>query len=527
MTTTLPTRPPDYLSEGPIDSADLAALLGSWTSKKGVVAIWKPESDVPPPITKMRKGVCVGGVSSFTLDGNPWTNRLASLEVRGDPAIPRTPEGWPVPTGSQVAYLLTDTGERPTPPGEYVLSYVGSGDVRMSDRGINGPKLDPKPPDFTPEAGVPSGQRYVVKEGHVGGVQVEVRNSDPADPVKDVMFAPESDGHWTIEEAWTSPLAGRASTVRFLGWTRLESDMKYDAAGNYVPREVKLTPKDVPLLSNAVLFGDAPPNLTTELASVVIATPWLCVIDGAESGYYQKYAERLRFSVVDTVILEYSNETWNSVFDQCHRIMRRAKAAGISASRQYAREALACFRIFKLVLGDRFRGVLACHLANSNVAAEILDEASKAADFKELVHAIAPSGYWYPTIVPPAKPTVAELVADCATQIDTTYRRQLTDHKALADRYGVELYCYEWGFHPPGKHSGDPIYSAYLNSSDIATNYAQALAVCEQVGVSLCNHMGMCGKPDSTWWLTNKLGDTSHPRWTAFFGAARAGDGEA
>lgn len=510
MPDTLPTRPPDYFSAGPIDSADLAAVIGAWTSKKGVVAIWHPEPEPP----KMRRGVVLGGLGQGLLDGHPFADPMRVATIFDAPAVAYDELDWPLPPLSTpespvyIAYVSYEGNPGPEmPPGEYHVEIVnGKGcEVLMSDRG----PLGPKPPGGDHSKPIPPSFLCTVQPGHYSGIQFLVRRvKADATPPRIYM---ERVGYGPLSDRFLDALRP-ASVVRLLGWQNL-----LDRAGKGPLTPAAFSQWDYRWSTFA--DGRCDPYWNVLAAQRVGATPWVCLPDGQSADYYRKAAKSIAEAATGPVIVEYSNEaTFNSVFDQFHRINARRKPGENGPSRQYARESLAMLRIMREELGDKLHGVLCVHLVNPGIAAEVLDEASKATDFHTLVKAVAPSGYFYTNWAPPLRPTVEDIARDCAAHIDVPYRNLLTSHKTLADKYGLKLYCYEWGFHPPGGHAGHPMYSEYLNSPEIATNYAQAIAVCESVGVDLIMHMGLAGRPDTTWWLTNALGDKSAHRWRAFFG---------
>lgn len=519
--------PSDRNKDGHVNYIDLAQLVGSWDDELAhggalaaaalaqLIGDWGPCPAAPAGA--MRLGVAIGGITSYGRDASPWRDRLRGAEIH-PASLFVDPNVWPLPTPTQPVFVLTDTGERPTPPGRYVVRYEGHGEVYLSDRGATGP--------HPWEPAIRSGDVVTVAAGHTGGVQAIVRSSLPGDPVRRVSFTPEGTAPGAVDPQWVAPLQGWCGAIRFLGWTRL--DAEFTASDPSL--DIRLTLADLPDHRRATMNHDADPGLAVQLAREAGADAWVCVMDGADDAYYRAYARAMAAQAGpgQRIIVEYSNEaSWNHSLAQFHRINRRGLNAGLMGARaQYAREALACFRIMRSELGSRFRGVLGVQLANQSVALQVLEEAALAPDFPWLVHAIAPSWYWYPTLEPRAgqqTTTVGALVADCEREIRTTMRERLAAHSRIANEYDLEFWTYEGGPHPPGALSGHPFYQAYMSSAAIGQNYTQAIEVCREEGVQLLVHMGYCANPaTSTWFLGPNPWDVQHaPRYIAFRAAHR------
>jgi len=207
----------------------------------------------------------------------------------------------------------------------------------------------------------------------------------------------------------------------------------------------------------------------------------------------QKTCEPLKANL--KLYVEYSNETWNGVFQQSHYCCDDGTALGLDKNRWtagfrfHAWAALRLFRAADLAFGadsKRVIRVLATHTANSWIAGQHLDVVKnpKYNPWQVKADAIATAPYFGHDVQGDA--------ADAVARMRAAIRRSAEDsakHKKLADAAGLALIAYEGGQHCTR-------LTAVLNRNpamhDLYTEYLREMARYFSVFSHYC-HVGQAG----------------------------------
>jgi hypothetical protein len=376
-------------------------------------------------------------------DGAPWGKGPAlDLDERG--WVRRLEPGCYAETP-----LLTISGPH-KPPGEYVCLYSGKGRVEFwnIEREV---KREPG--------------RIVVELKADGGPFLRIRDTDPADPVRDIHFLlPGAEATWR-EQPFRSGFLERwrgFNTYRFMDWMTTNGTPQKTWADRPKVDDATWTRRGIPL------------EVILDLCNAQKVNPWLCLPHQADDDYVRNFAalvkERLDPSL--KVWIEYSNEVWNSMFEQQHYAQRRGQELGLGpkerpwegAAMFYSRRALEIFAIFEQVFGGRERlmRVLAWQAANPWWSENIVLPAGDAGHHADAL-AIAPYITFLPS--PQSKPSAAEIGQWSVDQVlDTVENEKLPecekwmrDQKAIADKWGLKLVCYESGQHLVGVGGGENV----------------------------------------------------------------------
>ncbi len=222
---------------------------------------------------------------------------------------------------------------------------------------------------------------------------------------------------------------------------------------------------DRPILADATwTVKGIPLEVMADLANRLDADAWFCMPHLADDDYVRRFAQQAKelLEPERKIYLEWSNETWNSIFAQSRYAGEKGRELGFSeksweaAWRYTAYRSVQVFRIWEEVFGGtgRLVRVLPTQAANSHVSEQILafQDAYKQAD----ALAVAP---YVSFNVPqegndqrPGAEQVAawtvEQVLDHMEKVALPQSAQwLRKQKEVADKYGLRLVAYEGGQH--------------------------------------------------------------------------------
>ncbi|MDR7274840.1 IPT/TIG domain-containing protein [Catenuloplanes atrovinosus] len=387
--------------------------------------VWISQSGTP--------GAPWGSGPPVAVDDKGWVTRLAPGQ-HVDTAIFTNAPAWP--------------------KGTYVVTWKGSGDVRIWGGGTESNR---------------TANRFEYVPGTTNGQFLRITRTDPADHVRDIHIWMPGFEHTGAAQVfhpdYLASLRGMR-TLRFMDWMRTNaSDVTEYHEYPAVDQATQTT------------TGVAP-ELMIDLANRLDADPWFTMPAKASDDLVRRFAQtvKARLDPDRTVYLEYSNELWNNspAFSQTWYAQERGLALGLSATawqaglRYQAYRSVRIFDIWREVLGDRVVRVLGLQAANPDIADEVLDwpvDGVPAAARADAI-AIAPyfdcSDTWLPgdrRSYFPGSPAVAarvkaggvgKLLDACQKSIDTAVRTWIGRYAAIADSYGLSLTAYEAGQHLAG-----------------------------------------------------------------------------
>ena len=324
------------------------------------------------------------------------------------------------------------------PAGDYVCLYDGDGDLSFG---------------FAARVVSRAAGRIIVRvDPSDGGIYLKITRTNPANPVHDIrLIMPgfektyrEQPFHPDFLERWRG-----FSVIRFMDWTRTNDSTTVDWADRCkVDDQTQAGP------------SGCAPEYIADLANTLDADPWICIPHRATDRYVSSLATMLRQRLEPnrTIYLEYSNETWNGLFDQEEHCRSNGLAAGLSANadtagrRYYARRATEVFAVFARSF-DAARTLRVLAVQNDNPAAsrEVLDSEGAWGTADAL--AIAP--YFGTSLGNPARRSkVRELsveqVLSAAREDVTRAMQNAAAHARLAHSRDLRLLAYEAGPHLAG-----------------------------------------------------------------------------
>ncbi|MBC7808484.1 MAG: hypothetical protein H7145_20310 [Akkermansiaceae bacterium] len=329
------------------------------------------------------------------------------------------------------------------PSGEYTVLHDGVGKIT-----------------FNGAASVVSetpGRMVVKVDSSKGGFFLAVRETDPANYIKNIrVIMPGFEKTYKTDPFHPAFLARwrGVSCLRYMDWMHTNGSEQEKWA-------------DRPTLASATFSEKGVAAETMCLLSNRLgADAWVCIPHKADDEYVREFARLMKAKLAPDrrVYVEYSNEVWNGQFEQSRYAGEKGMAAKIGekpweAGWHYtARRSVEIFKIWEKEWGglDRIVRVLPTQAGNAYVAEQIVkfEDAYKSAD----VLAIAPYFGCAPSPDPKAAPNAAAVekwsVNEAMDYMESTALPEAlkftTDNKAVADKYGLKLVCYEGGQHMVG-----------------------------------------------------------------------------
>lgn len=378
--------------------------------------------------------------SNLAVGASRWRMQTRGAAFTWDePLPPMRADGYPtvVPRGSFLESFLV-WNRREQLPGELLVMYDGKG--RLDYQG--GARLEARTP----------GCDRVRNLRNDAAIIAQLVDTDAKDPLRNLrVYEHEPDG--TFRKAFLDRLGGM-TTLRFMDWMSTNNSPKrhWD---------------DRPRLD---VFGQAetgaPLEYMVELCNLLQLRPWFNMPHLADDAYVRRFAEEVRDTLAPSlpVYVEYSNEVWNSLFDQASYAREQGLKLGLSSNDYeaqllyYARRTTEILSIWEEVFGkdrDRVIGVYAAHSANIWTSTTILS--SEGVGDHADVLAIAPyfgAGLGSPEQAEAVSGWSTDMVFEALSGEVAGENRSLIRAQAdVARQHGLKLVAYEGGQHLVG-HGG-------------------------------------------------------------------------
>jgi hypothetical protein len=458
----------------------------------------------PPNAGNRFLGINLAGIADWTTEwpfvdafriSRAWiSNRDGAAWGQGG-ALSLTPEGWvaSLAPGQRAITPIYISGYHPT--GDWVLLYDGDGDITF--------------PMFTNTIISQSPGRIVLNVPRADEpIWVEIRRTNPANPVRNMrLIMPGFEATYAAQPFHPLFLErlSRFGALRF---------MDFMSTNNSTIRRWN----DRPQVSDATYaVKGVPAELMVQLANTLRADPWFTMPHLADDDYVRRFAMLVRDQLDPSlkIYIEYSNETWNCQFTQCAYMGQQSAALGWGSNaywdgaRYHARRATEIFAIWEQVFGghERFVRVLASQAVNAALSERIVswEDAWRTAD----ALAIAP---YFSTDLR-SDITVDQIISGCRSVIQNDIRRWISEQKAVADRYGLDLLMYEGGQHLLAPEPwNDTAQMRAMTETAIAANrdprmadlYLEYMRQWDALGGGMLMHFSSVGLP-SRWGMWGAL----------------------
>jgi hypothetical protein len=363
------------------------------------------------------------------LDEHGWVKRLA----------PNCFAETPILTGGHA------------PAGEYSCLYDGEGEV---DFGANSKVVSRA-----------NGKIVVNIDGHQEGTFLAIRATRPENPVRNIRVFLPGGQKSNRTERYSAAFLNRwrgFSTLRFMDWMDTNGSKQREWADRPKVEDATWSVKGVPV------------EVMVDLCNELKANAWFCMPHLASDDYVRQFAAMVKRNLDPSlkVYLEYSNEVWNGMFEQHRYAEEQAKKLGLGpkerpwegAAMFYGRRSVEMFRIWEEVFGnhERLVRVIAWQAAGGSYWTDNMLLAQQDTAWHSDALAIAPYISFMPS--PDSKSLKAEEVAKWSLDqlLDRVETNALPEcigwmrtQKAVADKYGLKLVCYEAGQHLVGVGGGE------------------------------------------------------------------------
>ncbi len=386
--------------------------------------------------------------------------------------VPRDRNGWPT-----VIPFDPGNGEPPQivhtifpvrGPGNYRLIVQGKGSIEfIASEGL----LDPTNPfNNSVSIELTGGRRTLNLKIHdspfgngVGTIALEYHRSDASDPIRDMrLVTPGHVGtHWSkpFLPSYTDNLA-MFSNLRFMDWGNTNGN----SIKHWRNRTRRAT--NTQAGSNGVAL-----EFMIQLANQQNQDMWMCIPANADDRFVRltAYVIKRRLRRNRKVFVEYSNETWNSIFPQTAFVQEQGLQLGLSndpweAGQMFvAKRSAEIWKIFEKEFGttaaDRLVKVMASHSENVSLSTARLDHLENPVINPDGIRAdaISIAPYFGGSV---AQELVTEGIVDSVTPAEIVDRalddmrnsatESVAVHQMIAQEYDLWLVLYEGGQHLVG-----------------------------------------------------------------------------
>lgn len=379
------------------------------------------------------------------------------------------------------------------PSGDWTVLWEGRGRIELSKGQVrsNAP-----------------GRMTVRIESRGGGFFLRLRETDPADPVRHLRvlmpgFTPEA----VAANPWHPQFLARwrgVACLRFMDFQETNNSRQRRWTDRPRPDDATFTRAGIPV------------ELLCDLANRLEADAWFCVPHAADDEYVREFARlvQARLDPKRRAWVEYSNEVWNSQFQQHKFAAEEGVRLGLAeksweaAWRYTARRSEEIFRLWDHEMAggrDRLVRVLPSQAANSYVSRQVAgwQEAGRRAD------ALAIAPYLSMNIPREGRRLTAAEVATWSVDRFLDYVetnalpeciRWMEESRKVADQYGLQLVAYEAGQHFVGVAGGenDAALTRLLHAANahprLGELYRRYYAAWEANGGGLLCHFSSVGQ---------------------------------
>lgn len=512
------------LSATPDEGCRFVGWSGSITGKgnprhivmdadQNITALFEP---LPDP--QMEVGINMGGISDWTTAmifkdvfkrTRSWMTRdnttSSDWQTGQEAFIPMDDDGWPLevpfdPGNGEPEQIVHTILVKANEAGPYTLFYEGTGFFSIW---ING-----QPSIYPVTDG--SARTQSLTLAAYDRLAITIMESGPApDHLRNFKLVHDSYLSSYESEPFHPLLMDRSagfSVYRFMGWeatnnSELEHWDDRTTASHY---------------TQSCDTGIAA-ELIIQFCNQQNSDAWICIPHKADDDFVRETARLFRDQLNPglRVYVEYSNETWNSIFSQLDYIYDQGGLLNLNdnewtaANKFAAKRSAQIWKIFADEFAeqaeDRVVNVLGTLIINSSVTQMRLDALNDPAINTDQVFAdvlaVAPYfGHNYSTdeLPPnvPEYPTAEEVAGSISQTKIEALREDIAEQKALADLQGLKLVCYEGGQHftSPNDDTLQSILEDANRHPLMYRRYIEYMDMLQEEGVELYGNFNLCGK---------------------------------
>jgi hypothetical protein len=433
------------------------SLTGASAPSAQVTAV--PHGPAPPPSPAL--GTNLAGVADYSREwmfvdafksARPWIPQQQGAAWGQGPPLHLNSHGWisSLQPGQYAETIMLDNAlddQADYPVGQYTLLYDGSGTLSFDLQ--SGTIVSQTP-----------GRMVVNVPAGLNGIFLIESATDPTNPIRNIRFImPGFESTYRTQPFHPLFLQTLQNykVLRFMEWMNTNNSPVRNWSDRAAPSDYTYSWRGVPL------------EVMIQLANTLNAKPWFNIPAQATNDYVSQFAAMVQANLESNLsfYLEYSNETWNTLFSQSGYVQTQGQTLGFSTNPTLngayytAYRSVQIFGIFQSVIGSsnssaRMVRVIASQAENSWLSNQTLQfqNAFSSAD----VLAIAPyfncsdvATGGFGILGDPA--TADEVTAMSVDQIDDIQLahinncalQEMQSNAAVAASYGLKMVGYEGG----------------------------------------------------------------------------------
>jgi hypothetical protein len=366
--------------------------------------------------------------------------------------IPLGPTGYPIeipyddgvnPPQAIRTLMLWDAQSH-YPGGAYRLIAEGEGQIRLWGAATA---------TFT----CPVDTLVTVNPVQQGGVALEIERSEAANPVQNIRFIypdyVDSYTSQTFTDEFLNFVAGFQS-IRFMDWSKT----------NFSP-VMHWDDRTLPDYFTQTLESGVAWEYIIELCNLTGKDPWICIPHLADNEFIENLARLFRDNLDPNlkIHLEYSNELWNSGFQQNHDVADLAAQLGFTGQpwertwKYTAKRSADIFKIFEIEFdgADRLVKIIPSQAANPWLSNQIVTffEDPEFNPYRVEADALAIAPYFGGSVANAIIDqgrlqdiTIPEILEAMDSTLPTVFA-WMDENKQVADDHNLQLISYEGGQH--------------------------------------------------------------------------------
>ncbi len=256
-------------------------------------------------------------------------------------------------------------------------------------------------------------------------------------------------------------------------------------------------------------FRGVPLSLIVEVANFNHASPWVCIPDTASPNLINQMVEFVINKSRHRPIFEFSNEIWNSQFQQHEDAALRGWSIGAPTSEK--KEAALYWQAKQTAyISSRVRGratVVLCGQAKEpNVARKLLSYLYDT--FNSRVDAFAIAPYFGSRFRAGSNMSWGQIQSALRSEILDDLRPNCIEHHTICQQYGISLWGYEGGQHLTAITEAEKTLYSNLNKSYTMGNLTyELLRMWFQAGGEMLCYYSLISRYENQFWGAMKVGD--------------------
>jgi hypothetical protein len=437
-------------------------------------------------------------VDAFKMSRTWLTNEVGSYgwETHMQDEMPVDASGWPLYlpfTASDGNDHYAHTIVPAFVSGDYTLIVEGTGHI-----GLRSPPYS----NYYPTGGTTN---YTLPVSSPGSIFISILESSVSDPIRNIRIVMPGFESTYDTQPFHPLFLDRLepfTSIRFMDWQKTNNCPLVTWADRTTADTYTQTREEGVALEHQI-----------QLCNTLGKDIWVCIPHQADDNFVTQAARLLRDTVDPNlkIYVEYSNETWNGIFQQTHWVGATGLALGLDtdswpAGQKYvALRSIQIWEIFEDEFTDdsRLVKVMATQGANiavTNLRFSALNDPSINPNYTMPDSlGIAPYfGILYgPDDIPPAVPaypTVDQIVTTLSKDEIAQVKGYVIQQKAVAEAQGCTLDCYEGGQHfvgVAGAENDDTLTSVLNNANRdprMHTRFMEYLCMLNAEGVNTYHH---------------------------------------